>query len=133
MRVVSLITCDDSAEASIIQGHLQNEGIPCFLTNQNFTNLYPNFNGVMGTGVQIQVNESDFERAAEIIKETHPEVYGNIQEKVSCPNCKSESVKISFGKRKYLKYFYIFLSLLLFYPLEKIKISYICKDCKTEF
>lgn len=133
MKIVTLITCGDTAEASIIQGHLQNEGIPCFLTNQNYTNLYPSFNGIMGAGVQIQINEEDAERATNIIRKTYPEVYGDIKENINCPYCKSENLKISFGKHKYMKYFFILFSLLLIFPLSKIKTSYICKDCKAEF
>lgn len=133
MKTVTLMTCGDSVEASIIQGHLQNEGIPCFLTNQHYTSLYPSFNGTLGTGVQILVRDADLERAAEIIKKVYPELYGDLQLKVTCPNCKSERIKISFGEKRFLKYFYVFLSMLMLYPLAKIKTDYICKDCKTKF
>jgi len=133
MKIIPLMTCNDNVEAKLIQGHLQNEGIPCFLTNQNYTNLYPGMSGSMGTGIQIQVNEEDAERASDIIRKTYPESYGNLKEKVSCPNCKSENIKISFGKHKYLKYLYFFVSLLTFIPMSKVETSYICKDCKKEF
>ena len=40
MKTVKLITCNDAAQAHIIQGALENEGIESILHNENFSTLY---------------------------------------------------------------------------------------------
>lgn len=67
MKTVILTSCNNSVEAKLIQGNLANEGIESFTSNENFTSLYPNMNGAMGSGIQIFVFEKDAEQALEII------------------------------------------------------------------
>jgi len=45
------MTIDSLAEAHMIKGRLLNEGIDCFLTNENITNLMPHYNNMLGSGV----------------------------------------------------------------------------------
>ena len=54
-KTIRLITCDTITDASFVKNRLNNEGIDCFLTNQNFTSLLPNYYNLFGSGVQVFV------------------------------------------------------------------------------
>ena len=123
-----LITCDTITEAYFIKNKLNNEGIECFLTNQNFTSLLPNYYNLFGAGVQVVVMESDYERSRELVKDKlEPE---NV-EKV-CPFCGSTDISIGFGKHKILKIFNVLLAILIAIPIGNIRVRYYCKTCKEE-
>ena len=123
-----LITSDNITDAYFIKNKLNNEGIDCFLTNQNFTSLLPNYYNLFGAGVQVVVMESDYERSRELVKDKlEPE---NV-EKV-CPFCGSTEIKIGLGKHKILKLFNILLALTFAIPIGNLRVRYYCKTCKEE-
>jgi len=127
-KTTRLLTCDTITEAYFIKNKLNNEGIECFLTNQNFTNLLPNYYNLFGAGVQVVVMESDYERSRELVKDKlEPE---NV-EKV-CPYCGSTDISIGFGKHKILKIFNVLLAILIAIPIGNIRVRYYCKTCKEE-
>ena len=127
-KTTRLITCDTITEAYFIKNKLNNEGIECFLTNQNFTSLLPNYYNLFGAGVQVVVMESDYERSRELVKDKlEPE---NV-EKV-CPYCGSTDISIGFGKHKILKIFNVLLAILIAIPIGNIRVRYYCKTCKEE-
>ncbi len=66
-KVVRLLTCDNSFEANLIKGRLENEGIESFLTNENITTLMPHLNTLFNSGAQVMIFEKDLERAREIL------------------------------------------------------------------
>ena len=129
MKTVTLITCDTSFQASLIQGRLLNEGaIESFLTNQNSTNLLPHLNNIMGSGVQVLVDENNLERARKIIAdELTPD-----NQNIICPYCGSEHVTLGLGKHKKGKFLQILLSIFFVIPLGYLKPKYYCQDCKQE-
>ena len=123
-----LITSDNITDAYFIKNKLNNEGIDCFLTNENFTTLLPNHYNLLGSGVQVVVLESDYEKSKELIKDKlEPE---NV-EKV-CPYCGSTDIKMGFGKHKILKIFNVLLAILIGIPIGNIRVRYYCKTCKEE-
>ena len=127
-KTTRLITCDTITEAYFIKNKLNNEGIECFLTNQNFTSLLPNYYHLLGSGVQVVVMESDYERSRELVKDKlEPE---NV-EKV-CPFCGSTDISIGFGKHKILKIFNVLLAILIAITIGNIRVRYYCKTCKEE-
>lgn len=128
MKTKKLITCENSIEAHLLQSKLDSEGIESFLTNENFTSLMPVFNNMMGSGIQIIVNNDDYDSAVEIIKD---KIYPN-NTKLVCPNCESIDVRLGFGRNMALKIFYIFLSIFAFIPMGNLKPKYYCNNCNTE-
>ena len=70
MKTICVTTCDNVIEAYAIKDKLYNEGIECMLTNENFTSLMPFMNNMLGSGIQILVFESDYEKALQIIQES---------------------------------------------------------------
>ena len=59
---------DTVIEANLAKTKLDAYGIPCFLTEENFTNLYPIRNDIF-PGVRLHVFEKDKERADEVLRE----------------------------------------------------------------
>lgn len=128
MDIIRLITCLDSIEAYQIKNKLEDDGISCFLTNENFTSLFPNYFGILGSGVQVMIEEKDLYRALSIVNSD--KLDSTI---VKCPNCKSEKIDYTMGNNPLKKILVIFLSLLIWIPFGNIKKSYVCKDCGARF
>ena len=127
-KTIRLITSDTLTEAYFIKNRLNNEGIDCFLTNKYFTTLSPNYFNVLGSGVQVFVMESDYEKSRELVKDKlEPE---NV-EKV-CLFCGSTVISIGFGKHRRLKIFNVLLAFLICIPIGNIRVRYYCKTCKEE-
>ncbi len=59
---------DTAVEANLAKTKLDAYGVPCFLTEENFTNLYPLRNDIF-PGVRLHLFEKDRERAEEILRE----------------------------------------------------------------
>lgn len=124
---VILTSCSNLQEAYLIKGTLENNGINCFLTNENFSNLMPHYYGILGAGIQVMIEESDLDKAQKLIS---PESVAN---EIICPNCNSANVTFGFGYNKVKKWFIVILSLFYWGPFGNIKKNYRCEDCKTEF
>lgn len=71
MKTVLLSILDNSFQASLLQGVLNNEGIESFLKNEILSSVLGNISGFK---IQIFVYENDFERAWNILKEGFPEL-----------------------------------------------------------
>lgn len=127
MKTVRLTVCNDPTTAHIIKGALKNEGIESIFHGENFTSLYPNMLNVMGSGVEILVRESDYEKALEVLNQNQP------QEIKLCPYCGSSNIEITLGRKKYLKMFFACLSALIMQPIGNIRTTFHCKTCHKEF
>ncbi len=126
MKTIRLLACDNLTEAYLIKARLNNAGIECFLTNQNFTNLMPIYNNMLGSGIQVVINENDLTAARELLKDKlNPERIDLL-----CPNCDSSNVIIE--KYKGSKILNLLISVFTSIPIGNLKPTYYCKDCKTE-
>ena len=127
MSIIRLTTCNNIIEANMIKHTLENEEIECFLTNNNFTTLMPGYNGMLGAGIQIMIEEKDLEKATKIL---------NLEENtriVRCPNCNSEDISYGLGENKLRKIFFAILSAFITTPMGNIRNTYYCKNCKHDF
>lgn len=127
MATIRLTTCSNTIDANMIKNILENEGISCFLTNENFTSLMPGYNGMLGSGIQIMIDEKDFENAKKLIENQEN------TDVIKCPNCNSDNVVFGLGEKKFKKAIVIILSALFAIPFNNIRNTYYCRDCKTEF
>lgn len=127
MSIIRLTTCNSIIEANFIKNNLENEEIDCFLTNEISSTLIPAFNGMLGAGIQIMIEDKDFEKALKLIPHSTSEVL------LQCPNCESTNISFGMGQSKLKKYLLIALSLLIVIPLGNIKGNYQCKDCNHNF
>ena len=94
MKTVRLITCENDAQAHILQGALENEGIPAILHNEITARV---LNGYIGhLGIDILVQETDYDRALSLLEENQM-----IPEQLRyCPYCHSDQIRLTY-KRKY--------------------------------
>ena len=70
MKTVKLITCSDAAQAHIIQGALENEGISSLLHNENMSTLLRGYINDIA-GVDVLVDEADYEAAVRLLEQNH--------------------------------------------------------------
>ena len=94
-EIVSVFTCNGLHEAHLLKGRLNNEDIPCFLTNTSFTQLMPHYNDIMDSGIQIMVRLSDYDKARELLQDKIAPDNNNI----ICPYCGSQDIGLGFGKK----------------------------------
>ncbi|MDT3739852.1 MAG: DUF2007 domain-containing protein [Candidatus Kapabacteria bacterium] len=127
MDTIILTTCNNAVEAYLIKGMLENNGIKCFLTNENISSLIPHYNGIMDAGVQIIINKSDIEQVNELLLSQTKE------SEIVCPCCGSLNVSFGLGTNKIKKFFVILISLLAWIPFGNLRNSYYCNECKAEF
>lgn len=127
-RTVRLWTSNSLTEAHLIKARLTEAGIDCFLTNEHFTSLLPSHNGILGSGIQIIINEKDHEASSLVIEDIlKPEKVDKV-----CPNCGSKNIDIGYGKRKKLYAPLMFFSIAFGIPLGNLTPNYFCKDCKSD-
>lgn len=67
MSLSELATFDNSLTANMLKSKLENEGIPCFLNNENFTNIMPHYFSMLGSGVKVLVPTDQLEKAKEML------------------------------------------------------------------
>lgn len=126
MALVCIKTCDRIFEANLIKTRLIDSGVDCFLTNENYTSLYPACNGLLGSGIRVMIEEEDADKALDLLGL-------NSESKIKCPNCNSENITNGSTSKKSGKVLAVLMSLLALIPFTNHKQTYCCKDCKTEF
>jgi DNA-directed RNA polymerase subunit RPC12/RpoP len=116
--------------ANLAKTKLDAYGIPCFLTGENFTGVYPLRNDIF-PGTRLHIFEKDAERVREVLTEEKTSLSGEVQ----CPQCRSwnvvfeESTAGTMGRLFASLFFFLFD---MTTPLPRKKI-YHCRDCDTEF
>ncbi len=70
-KIIVFDSYNTGVEASLVKTKLDAYGIPCFLSGENFTGLYP-FKNELLTGVQLHIFEKDLAQVREILKEENP-------------------------------------------------------------
>lgn len=129
MRTVKLITCNDAAQAHIIQGALENEGIESVLHNENMSTLFRGYIQNIA-GVDILVADTDYEQAVSLLKENQmlPE------ELKYCPHCGSSNIKFVLKKEhRFRAIFATIASMLAAVPPGTNHWEYVCRECKQSF
>ena len=95
MDFVILKSFTNYIDAHIILGRMQEEGVDCWLNNENTTTIMPIWTMATG-GIQLMVQREQFERAADILKVIEQER----KENISCPKCNSRDVEFINTIRK---------------------------------
>ena len=70
-KIVIYQAFDTVMKANLAKTKLDAYGIPCFLTEENFTSLYPFRNDIF-PGVRLHIFEKDASQAREILAEEKP-------------------------------------------------------------
>ena len=67
-RIIIYKAFDTVIQANLAKTKLDAYGIPCFLTGETFTNLYPLRNDIF-PGVRLHIFEKDKEQADDVLRE----------------------------------------------------------------
>lgn len=129
MRTVKLITCNESFQARLIKGALENEGVAVAIHNENTSNVLRGM-PVSITGIDLFVYEDDYERAMTILEENQM-----IPERlIYCPYCGSKDIKFVLRKKHKLRAIIsTLISMLAAAPPGTEHWEYVCNDCGKTF
>jgi DNA-directed RNA polymerase subunit RPC12/RpoP len=81
-KIIVFRAYDTPVEANIAKTKLDAYGIPCFLTEENMTNLYPIRNGIF-PGTRLHIFEKDYDQVKGVLDENQAEGF------IVCPYCGS--------------------------------------------
>ncbi|HUC81378.1 MAG TPA: DUF2007 domain-containing protein [Flavisolibacter sp.] len=128
MEFVRLKTFMNYIDANIILGRLKNEGIDCWLKNENTATIMPIWNTAMG-GIQLMVNAGQLQKAAYVLKVIEEERKGQ----VDCPECGSNNVEFINTVRKPVNWLSAAVTFILGDMALMPEQRYHCFDCKKEW
>lgn len=128
-RTVKLITCDDAFRAHLIQGALENEGIPSVIHNENTSSVMRGFVSNL-SGVDVLVYEADYRKALDLLEQNQM-----IGEQLKyCPSCGSDDIRFGLRKGKRLRAVWAaLLSALSFAPPGTAHWEWHCRQCGARF
>jgi hypothetical protein len=116
---------DTVIDANIAKTKLDAHGIPCFLSGENMSSLYPS-QPLLGLKVALHLFRNDTEKA-ETILGTDDALVENDQA-TRCPACQSTRIERDFPKEESESLTVLFFGVL--FPGKKVNH---CLDCDTEF
>ena len=125
---VPVFSFQNYIDAHIIMGRLQEDGINCWLKDENTATIVPVFGNAVG-GIKLMVKKSDAEKAIALLKEYHQ------AEQISnpCPSCGSKNTELITSPRKASNWlFALFGYLFGGYAMHGEKTRH-CFDCGHEF
>jgi hypothetical protein len=139
---LTLTTFTFPTEAHVVKGFLEANGIESYLKDEMTVQVNNFYSNAIG-GVKLQVNEPDFERGIQLLKESgylkeHTTIeedqikiveIKSIADKKICPFCGSDN----FGKSKKLAWPIVPVYLLLNIVFPIYKPTYKCFDCDKEW
>lgn len=128
MNFVLLQSYDNYVSAHIAMGRLEEDGINCWLKDENTVTIDPILSNAIG-GIKLMVEETQAERAATILKD-HELQY---KETIACPRCGSHNIEIVSTPRKpanWISAILGFLSVNYAIPIDKVNH---CFNCGEEF
>jgi len=128
--IVVFMKFRESISANIVKSKLDAYGVPCFLTEENLSNLYPGASALMNSQVRLHLLARDVEAARQVLAELHLTLEDDSI--AQCPQCHSTDIDRDFPK--YLSentlsaLRYLFFG--IFSPEKKV---YRCANCEREF
>ena len=94
MDFVVLQSFENYIDAHIILGRMEEEGIKCWLKDENTVTVTPFFNNAVG-GIKLMVDKTQLEKANELLNQFQQEK----KSKLACPHCGSHNIElITSGK-----------------------------------
>ncbi len=129
MKTIRLITCPDAAQAHIIQGALENEGIASVLHNENMSTVMRGYTSEI-TGVDVLVYEKDYDGAVDLLERNQM-----IPEQLKyCPCCGASDIKFVLRREHRIRAIMAaILSMLAAAPPGTDHWEYVCQKCGAHF
>ena len=95
MEFVLLQSFTNYIDAHILLGRLEEEGIVCWLKDENTVTINPIWTGAVG-GIKLMVARDQWERAAQLLQQFTETKKGRL----SCPQCGSHDIEFVSTPRK---------------------------------
>jgi hypothetical protein len=138
-KIITLEHYYDPMLAHIIRTKLEDNGIPCFIADDNIIAANPILNQAVG-GIKLKIFERDLERCREILaqegdlhEQDHFEIDEETNTAVICPYCASTNVRYAPETEKKAHWLVAFLSALLsVFPFYANK-QWHCFNCRRNF
>ena len=124
--MVKLTTPDSSVDAALIRHKLEREGVVCFVVNETMANMFPTYQGFLGRGMMIMVDEEDYEKGLEILNRKPPH-----EVRPHCPFCGSENIADGRGRTTLRHLLMMALALFLYSPGGGMRKH--CRECHKDF
>jgi hypothetical protein len=128
MKFIPIRSYDNYIDAHIIMGRLKENGIDCWLKDENTVTIDPILTNAVG-GIKLMVQDIHYGQAAGLLNDFHR----SEQLTHPCTKCKSLNVELVTTPRKPGNWFSVLLGVLFTsyaMPVEKV---YHCFDCGNEF
>jgi len=128
MNFIVLQVYTNYIDANIIMGRLEEEGINCWLKDENTVTIDPILTNAVG-GIKLMVAEPQAERAFELLREFRSQQ----QSVLKCPRCGSTNVEFVTTPRKASNWIGVIVGFLFTnFALSADKV-YHCFNCGFEF
>lgn len=128
MAFVVLNSYPNYVDAHIAKGVLEEQGIPCWLKDENTVTIDPILTNAVG-GIKLMVSRENAQKAWEILESLRKEQ----KEKVTCPKCGSHNIEIVSTPRKAMTWISSITTFFLGdYAIAIDKVNH-CFDCGYEF
>jgi predicted RNA-binding Zn-ribbon protein involved in translation (DUF1610 family) len=128
MEFVAVHNFVNYMDAHMIMGRLEEEGIHCWLKDENTVTITPIWTNAVG-GIKLMVPDVQADRATSILQEWEEER----KKRFACPNCGSHEIEIVTTPRKASNWFAAIGTFLLgSYALAPDQV-YHCFHCGSEF
>lgn len=127
MSFILVKSFDNSIDAHLFKIELENEGIECFIFDEEIVSINPLYSNAVG-GIKVKIKSTDIDKLKEYWLRNSPT---NIH---SCPNCQSTNTKIETTlKTNFPKWIAVLLGFLSgTFPFAG-KTDYRCLDCNHLF
>ena len=127
-KLIPLQSYSNYIEANIVLGRLQNDGVDCWLQDENTNTIGPYLGNAIG-GIKLVVPQSQVGRAQELMAVYIEEQKASIE----CPRCHSHNIEFVSTPKKVGNWLSVLLGLLSFsYAMSPEKVHH-CFDCGFEF
>ena len=128
MSFKQIASYDNFMLANMTLGLLQENEINCHLKDEHIVTIDPLLNPAVG-GIKLMVDEADFDKAQELIKEAEEAYIRDIP----CPNCKNNSLVIEEKINKPDKFWDKLKNQIAYGQSETYSKKYRCQNCKSLF
>nr|WP_067061152.1 DUF2007 domain-containing protein [Mucilaginibacter sp. L294] len=138
-KIITLEQYYDPMLAHIIRTRLEDNGISCFIADDNIISANPIYSNAVG-GIKLKIFERDLERCREILaqegdlhEQDHHEIDEETNTAVVCPYCGSTNVRYGAATERKSHWFVALLFVLISaFPLYARK-AWHCFNCQRDF
>jgi hypothetical protein len=128
MEFILLQSFTNYIDAHILMGRLEEEGIQCWLKDENTVTIDPILTNAIG-GIKLMVAETQFERASDLLQQYVREKRSHLK----CPRCGSGNIELISSPRKAMNWFSALAGFFMGDYAVAAEKTWHCFDCQSEF